>query len=319
MKRFLRYFLYRELYRWLRSTDKDGGTRKPTPPSVQESIDREAIPPDGSTIDEPGQFLAVLQQMDPYAFEHLVADLWERMGWETEVPSAGADEGVDVIARKSVPYDQTTLIQAKRYGSDTTVGSPEIQQYASLKHQYDGVDKVVMVTTNRYTGQAADLADRLNVKLVDGTDLIELLAAHNAADLLDEHIPYVSAVPDEPTAAEPDQPPTHPPEDGESSAADSSAETVSGPPPQRYTYGVIVGILFWVATLPVSAISETVTGLLVLVAWPLLPLCLYLDSRDLDNDRPLHRWVYVLGAAVPIFGAVSGGVYLLDRSRPDWG
>jgi restriction endonuclease Mrr len=113
--------------------------------------------------------------MDPYEFEHFVADIWEQMGWETEVSSASADKGVDIIARKSRPYDQLILIQAKRYGPNSTVGSPDVQQYASLRQQYDGVDKVLIVTTNGYSRQAREIAENLNVKLIDGDGLVELI------------------------------------------------------------------------------------------------------------------------------------------------
>lgn len=39
---------------------------------------------------------------------------------------------MDGRATKPDPYEQKLLLQAKRYGPGTTVGSPEIQQYASL-------------------------------------------------------------------------------------------------------------------------------------------------------------------------------------------
>lgn len=45
-----------------------------------------------------------LQTMDNYAFEHFVADLWEMMGWQTEVSQASLDAGIDVIAEKESPY-----------------------------------------------------------------------------------------------------------------------------------------------------------------------------------------------------------------------
>ena len=177
MKRFLRYVVYRELYRSLRKAmDSSGGSDKqptshrntpqqstsPRPEAGHSSMaaQREVInsnpniPVEGSTIDTPAQLKAVLQEMDPYEFEYFVGDLWERMGWETTVSTASADQGVDITARKSSPYDQLLLIQAKRYGPNTTVGSPEIQQYASLRNPFDGVDKVLLVTTNDYSRQA---------------------------------------------------------------------------------------------------------------------------------------------------------------------
>lgn len=125
-----------------------------------------------------------LQQMDDYDFEHFVADLWERMGWKCKVSQASVDAGIDVVATKSNPYQQKKLIQAKRYGPNTTVGGPDIQQYASLKHQQPGVDSVVVVTTNSFTRAAEERAQELNVKLVDGDALVSMIDDMRAEDLI---------------------------------------------------------------------------------------------------------------------------------------
>lgn len=128
-----------------------------------------------------------LQQMDDYDFEHFVGDLWERMGWTCEVSQASADAGIDVVATKSDPYPQKKLIQAKRYGPNTTVGGPAIQQYASLRHQQPNVDSVVVVTTNQFTRAAEQRADELNVKLVDGDGLVSMVDNLQAENLLTQY------------------------------------------------------------------------------------------------------------------------------------
>jgi hypothetical protein len=149
------------------------------------------MPANGETVDSSAQMQAVIQQMDPYRFEHFIADLWTKMGWKTEVPSATGDKGVDVIARQSMPYDQLLLIQTKRYGPQSTVGSPDVQQYASLRHQFEGVDKVLIVTTNEFTRQAKEAADQLNVKLINGNKLAYLIDEHNALDIVAEYLDFV--------------------------------------------------------------------------------------------------------------------------------
>ncbi|AUV80258.1 restriction endonuclease [Salinigranum rubrum] len=123
------------------------------------------------TVPSREYLLARLQQMDPERFEHLVADVWERLGWETRVVSEPGDRGIDVIATQG---KETQLIQAKRYGPNTSVGSPEVQQYASLRLQEDGVDTVTIVTTGTFTEQAEDMAPDLGVILVDGAELLEV-------------------------------------------------------------------------------------------------------------------------------------------------
>lgn len=125
--------------------------------------------------------------MDDYDFEHFVADLWTRQGWTTEVSQASVDAGIDVTATKQSPYPQKKLIQAKRYGPNTTVGGPDIQQYASLKHQGENVDSVAVVTSNRFTRHAEERAQELNVKTVDGDGLVALLEELRAYDLLEKY------------------------------------------------------------------------------------------------------------------------------------
>lgn len=138
---------------------------------------------------EPGTVKRRLQRMDNYDFEHFVADLWERRGWSCEVSQASVDAGIDVTATKSTPYEQKKLIQAKRYGANTTVGGPEIQQYASLKHQQADADSVVVVTSNDFTRSAKERAADLNVKLVDGDALADLVTSLDAYDLLERYDP----------------------------------------------------------------------------------------------------------------------------------
>jgi restriction system protein len=125
-----------------------------------------------------------LQKMDPYDFEKFVADVWTSLGWNTRVVGEPGDRGIDVIATDG---DAKQLIQAKRYGPNTTVGSPEIQQYASLRLQEDGVDTVTIVTTGSFSRQARELAPELDVVLVDGEQLLGMLDELEAYEVFARH------------------------------------------------------------------------------------------------------------------------------------
>ncbi len=139
-----------------------------------------------------------LQVMDPYAFEEFIADVWEHLGWHTRTVGKPGDRGIDVIATSS---DEKQLIQAKRYGPNTTVGSPEVQQYASLRIQEDDVDTVTIVTTGEFTSQAEDLAPDLNVLLIDGEDLLGILEEIEAFDVFAEHFDDITVGTPETTPA----------------------------------------------------------------------------------------------------------------------
>jgi uncharacterized protein YjbI with pentapeptide repeats len=93
------------------------------------------------------------------------------MGYQTEVSQDSQDGGVDIQAINV--RGEKHLIQVKRYGADTTVGGRKIREYGSLYQLEDGVDNVYVVTTNEFTSQAKEMADKLDVKLVNGTELAD--------------------------------------------------------------------------------------------------------------------------------------------------
>jgi len=134
------------------------------------------------------ELLESLRGMDEYEFENLIADLWEAQGWETEVEQQTGDAGIDVRGRKTSPYDRKVLIQAKRYGESNSVSSPAIQQYSALKRQEDDADEVIVVATSHFTDSAQDRAEELNVKLIDGDQLVELIKRNEAYDVVEEYI-----------------------------------------------------------------------------------------------------------------------------------
>lgn len=133
------------------------------------------------------EVLSNLRQINEYDFEEFIAKLWNRYGWETEVTAGSNDRGIDVIAEKHRPFEQKHLIQVKRWGSGNKVGGPEIQQYSSLLRRGDGIDAVVVVTTSSFSRQAKELASELNVKLVDGFDLYDVLSEIDADDLVKQY------------------------------------------------------------------------------------------------------------------------------------
>ena len=121
--------------------------------------------------------------MDDERFEHFVADLWAREGWQTTVSQQSRDKSLDVLAEKDAPYHQRHAIQAKRYRAGNNVGGPKVSEYASLRDQFDA-DAAVVVTTSGFTRDARERAATLNVKLVDGDDLVDMVERADALDLV---------------------------------------------------------------------------------------------------------------------------------------
>lgn len=142
-----------------------------------------------------------LQQLTGNEFEHFIADMWERQGMDTKVTAASGDRGIDIVAEKSVPYPEKTLIQTKRYSEGTAVTSEEIQQYHSTRDQRENVDKVIVVTTSRFTEPALELAHDLNVKCIDRGDLAELIQQIDASDVVEDYTSKPSEAENAPISA----------------------------------------------------------------------------------------------------------------------
>jgi hypothetical protein len=151
---------------------------EPDIPDSNESVTEEQTETRHPTNED---VLSQLQAMNPITFEHLVADVWNRLGWSTNVVGQAGDRGIDIVARAE---ESTQLIQAKRYGPNTTVGSPEIQQYASLRIQEEGVDQVTVVTSGTFSRQASEMAPDLEVILVDGESFVEIINEVDAWDII---------------------------------------------------------------------------------------------------------------------------------------
>ncbi len=334
MKRFLRYVAYRELYRSLRkalnsseASDEESTARRSSNDGSTVAAQREMIesnphiPTEGSTVDTPAQLKAVLQQMDPYEFEHFVADLWERMGWETDVSTASADKGVDITARKSSPYEQLLLIQAKRYGPNTTVGSPDVQQYASLRQQFENVDKVLIVTTNSYSRQARDIAEDLNVKLIDGDGLVELIDEHDSLDMVAEYLDFIEPAEqsdqDDPELS--DNEPTDEtevPSNPDESSTDSRSGQLEAAPSTRWRNVILGASLGWLLVFfGVTAVPEGLWAVLFVGTWLGLPMAIYLDTRTVAayTEWPKYRWLYIASSLVWVVAVVPGLIYLWRR------
>jgi len=134
------------------------------------------------------KFLEQLQEIDAYEFEQLVAKIWELQNWDTYVTKEADDRGIDVVAEQSTPFPKKQVIQVKRYAPSNSVGRPDIQQYASTRQEQTDVDMVVVVTTGQFTDGAEEAAKKLNVKLIDGPRLYNLIDALDAFQLVQSYI-----------------------------------------------------------------------------------------------------------------------------------
>ena len=117
----------------------------------------------------------------PDAFERLVVDLLEKMGYgKGEAVGRSGDGGIDGIINQDALGLEKVYMQAKRWQNQ--VGEPEIRNFSgSLDAR--GASKGVFVTTSNFSGNAKQTAQIISagnkfIRLIDGPELAKLMLAH---------------------------------------------------------------------------------------------------------------------------------------------
>jgi len=248
-----------------------------------------------------------LYGIDPYEFEHLVADVYDAQGYETEVSRAQADGGIDVIATQSDVTDRKTVIQAKRYSEGNKVGAPHVRQYAGVRQREIDADEIVIVTTSEFTRGAKEEARELNVKLIDGAAFADLIEETGLAHLVEEYTP-------EPEDSEPDE------SSSTESTADSTAPARSGDTYYTLVFlsmcvqGIALVAMFEPAFLPVLTVSMAET--LFALTWLASPVVTFADAHELhavDAPHKPNRVTWPIAALMlPVLGLL---LYSTKRSQ----
>jgi restriction system protein len=114
-----------------------------------------------------------LMDLNPYEFEHLVANLFGQMGLESKLTRSSRDGGVDCVAYDPRPVlGGKVVIQAKRYRH--TVGVSAVRDlFGTMLNE--GANKGILVTTSGYGPDAFSFAKDKPIELVDGGGLLFLL------------------------------------------------------------------------------------------------------------------------------------------------
>jgi hypothetical protein len=98
-------------------------------------------------------------------FETLIGRLLSARGFDVSGTPATGDQGADIIAKKD---GKTVIVQAKCYQG--AVGNKAVQEVISAVAYYGG-DEGWVVTNSSFTPSARALAQKSNVKLIDGYTL----------------------------------------------------------------------------------------------------------------------------------------------------
>lgn len=129
------------------------------------------------------EILDTILTKTPMAFERLVVELLQKMGYGGAVEKAGRvtqyskDGGIDGEIYEDVLGLGRIHIQAKRYQKSNTIGRPDIQSFAGALLG-DNANKGVFITTSKFSTDAVIYAQNLSnarIVLIDGQKLAEYI------------------------------------------------------------------------------------------------------------------------------------------------
>ncbi|MFE1175679.1 restriction endonuclease [Streptomyces sp. NPDC058773] len=135
-----------------------------------------------------------LYEMDPIAFENLIAELFRAMGMQAVTTQRSGDGGVDVDALDPDPIrGGKIVVQVKRYRH--TVPPTAVRDlYGTV--QAEGANKGVLVTTSRFGPGSHTFANGKPLSLIAGSELVDLLGRYGLRGRLGTDAPAGTAAAD---------------------------------------------------------------------------------------------------------------------------
>lgn len=128
-----------------------------------------------------GELLSRIQGQEPEFFEQAVLDLLMAMGYGGAEGSASRtqlsrDGGIDGIIDQDALGLSRIYVQAKRYGSDNTVGRPAIQEFVGALAG-NAANQGVFITTSRFSTDAQRYVEQVpnRIVLMDGERLTRMM------------------------------------------------------------------------------------------------------------------------------------------------
>ncbi len=110
--------------------------------------------------------VAPYHSMGPRQFEEAIAFLCQRDGCtQVQVTGKAGDLGADVLA--TAPDGRRIVIQCKRYGPTTKVGSADVQRFGGTCWSVHGGQVAAVVTTSVFTKPASEYAVQHGIRCVD--------------------------------------------------------------------------------------------------------------------------------------------------------
>lgn len=120
---------------------------------------------------------SILYSITPREFEELVAEIFDRQGFNVELTKATRDGGKDIVAiQSSMGINLKYIVECKRYAKDNKVSLDVVQRLYGVK-MAENANKAILVTTSSFTKDASKFASQhcWDLSLKDKSDLISWL------------------------------------------------------------------------------------------------------------------------------------------------
>ena len=111
-------------------------------------------------------------------FEKVLAEMYERMGYEVEITKGSGDQGADLILVKD---GKKTVVQAKY--SKSKVSSDAVREAIAAKRFYDA-DYGVVITNSGFQPNARELAEKDQIEMIDGEKLTAMMSDNDPQEKL---------------------------------------------------------------------------------------------------------------------------------------
>jgi hypothetical protein len=120
-----------------------------------------------------------LRTMSPTDFEQLVARLYNKMGFVSQVTPQSRDGGIDVVARRQTDVGREHLIIQCKHSLEGVIGEPIVRELVGTWQAHREATRAVLVTSGRYSSGAFELAKNHRIDVVDGVYLEGLLRRYH--------------------------------------------------------------------------------------------------------------------------------------------
>jgi len=142
---------------------------------------QKAKPTTTKIMTERGLTIESLEQISPQQFEKLMANLYERMGYQVRLTPQTKDQGIDIHAKRLTETGTESLaIQCKHYPNGV-VGVEHARSLYGVIQDQQSVTKGVLITNGEFSKECKDFAKGKRLELFSGNYICGLLEKYGVS------------------------------------------------------------------------------------------------------------------------------------------